>query len=364
MNFTYLHYQIATTLLYGVGPKRTRKLIESLGGIAPIFEWPLNKINRQTGFNISFLEKMDRKQALRIAADVYDFVLRHEIEPLFYDNQAFPRRLKECPDAPLLLYKKGNANLNPERVVAIVGTRTHTDYGHQICEELVQSLADEGITVVSGLALGIDALAHRMSLSHGLPTIAVLGHGLDRIYPHQHRLMAKEIVENGALLTEFVPGTKPDRENFPMRNRIVAGMCDATIVVESKESGGSLITARLANEYNRDVCAFPGSVRFQASQGCNLLIQQQQAHLIQSGQDFLSLMGWDTGKEKNSVQRKWFVELDDIQRRIYEVLTDEMHIDILSHRVGLTISELQVQLLHLELEGVIRQLPGNRYRRN
>lgn len=363
MNYTYLHYQIGLTLLYGVGPKRARFLLELLPGIESLFLLSPDELSAITGIRKSFFKDMSTVAALETADRVIAFNQQHGITPLFYDDPKFPRRLKTCDDAPLMLYQKGHIDLNQYHFAAIVGTRKHTHYGQSICEELIQSFKHTNICVVSGLALGIDALSHQYCLENDVPTIAVLGHGLDRIYPYQNRKMAKEIVESGALLTEFIPGTKPDRENFPKRNRIVSGMCDATIVVESNSRGGSIITANLANDYNRDVFAFPGSIFQSQSAGCNDLIREQKAHLVRNGKDILQLMNW-TQKHvsTNHIQRPLFPDLSKVQRTIVSFLSREpIQIDVLAHRAQIPISQLNTELCYLELEGVIQSLPGKTF---
>jgi DNA processing protein len=244
-----------------------------------------------------------------------------------------------------------------------VGTRNATDYGREICEELIESFSKTDIQVVSGMAYGIDICAHSACLKNNIQTVGVLGHGLDRIYPSIHRRIAEGMLENGGLLSEFLPGTKPDKENFPMRNRIVAGMSDATIVIESKVSGGSLITADLAFDYNKDVFAFPGNVGQTYSAGCNLLIQKNKAHLITNGSDFLNFMGWQSaGGVNQKAQITVLQELTEEEKRVIECLdSSALHIDLLALNLKMPISRISVILLTMELKGLIRSLPGNKY---
>ncbi len=351
------------TLLFGIGPRRARSLLRCLPDIELLFTSSLRELQQLSGFPPHVLKKMNREYALSLASDILEFNLIHNIQMLSIDDADYPRRLRQCEDAPLVLYKKGDAELNASRMVAVVGTRSSTDYGEQLCDELVDSFRDQSITVVSGLAYGIDAQAHRHSCELGIPNIAVLGNGLDRIYPYQHRKLAAMILENGALVSEFVPGTAPDRENFPQRNRIVAGMCDAIVVVESKDSGGSLITASLGFNYNRDVFAYPGDVHKATFKGCNQLIQQDAARLITSGKDLLALMGWELSGKK-PVQTQCFPDLTPIQQSIVEATSTEgTHIDVIAMRCEIPISRLQTELLALELDGLIRCVPGSRYKR-
>ena len=363
MNYTSLHYQIGLTLLYGVGPIKAKALLRSVESIEQLFLMNPSQLEKITGFKASFIKETRRKEALVKSVEVVNHLHRNQIHPLFYDDPNYPRRLKNCIDAPLLLYQKGPVSLNPPKIVAIVGTRAATAYGKQICENLIPSFSGSDITVVSGLAMGIDAHAHKLCLEHNIPTIGVLGHGLDRIYPAQNRSLANKMLNGGGLITEFIPGTDPDRENFPKRNRIVAGISDATIVIESKTKGGSLITAHLANDYNRDVFAFPGNVNTESSQGCNRLISNQKAHLVQNPQDFLTLMNWAEPNLQKNVQRILFPKLSAKQKSIVEIISNStrVQIDVISIKTNLPITLLNTELFHLEMEGVIRSLPGKTY---
>ena len=363
MNYNNLHYQIGLTLLNGIGPIKAKLLLRSLDNIEELFLLSPTHLQQKTGFKSSFIREMNRDEALEKSLEVVDHLCRHNVRAIFYDEVDYPRRLKNCVDAPLILYKKGKIELNPEKVVAIVGTRSATSYGKKICQHLIESFQTSDILVVSGLALGIDACVHRYCLEYDVPTIGVLGHGLDRIYPSQNRMLASSMLDKGALLTEFIPGTNPDRENFPKRNRIVAGFSDATIVIESKKRGGSLITAHLANDYNRDVFAYPGNVNTETSQGCNQLIASQKAHLIQEPNDFLTLMNWKEQASQKEVQRTLFPNLSNVQMSIVDIITKNsgIQIDVLSIKSELPISQLNVELFHLEMEGVVQSLPGKVY---
>lgn len=361
MDYTYLHYRIALTLLNRVGPKKARQLLENLDSCEELFTLESAELRRKVGFSPSFIKNMGRKQALENSERIFSFIEKHQISTVFFTDDAYPKRLSECLDAPLLLYQKGEKRLDYEHWVAVVGTRNATPYGKSICRELIQSFAGKNIVVVSGLALGIDAYVHQYCLEFNVPTIAVLGHGLDRIYPHKNRDLAKEIVRKGTLLTEFPPNTLPDRENFPKRNRIVAGLCDATIVIESNKKGGSLITADLANGYSRDVFAYPGSVFQTSSQGCNDLIRSDKAHLISSSEDFLSLMDWNSVeiKKSKSIVLK---DLTPIQKEIAQAIgSTTLHIDELAAKTRLSLSVLNIELFDLLMNGSLNELPGKRF---
>jgi len=332
-----------------------------LPSLEMLFTASSQDLSNLTGLSTGLFGKMQRNQALEKADRVIGFHNKHDISTLFYKDSKFSRRLNQCSDAPTQVFMKGNVDLNQARFVAVVGTRSATDYGQRLCRELIASFVGRNIVVISGLALGIDAYVHRYCLEFGVPTIGVLGHGLDRIYPAKHRSLAAQMVNSGALLTEFVPGVVPDRENFPKRNRIVAGMCDATIVVESKSSGGSLITAHIANSYNRDVFAFPGLVYQETSQGCNNLIASSKAHLLEAPEAFIEFMQWNEEVEStNSSQLLCFPEISQIQQEIVQEIQShpKIQLDVLSAQLAIPISALQVELLQLRLAGIIEELPG------
>ena len=260
MNYKHLHYKIALTLLQGIGPIKAKEILLNLERHEAFFELSPNELCAQTGLKKSFVQKTNRKEALKGAVRVVEHLEKNNIQVHYFQETSYPRRLKNCVDSPLILYSQANVDFNFPKVVAIVGTRNATSYGKRLCEELLNSFRGQDILVVSGLATGIDAQVHKNCVDLNIATVGVLGHGLDRLYPSQNRSLSESMKNFGGLLTEFIPGTTPDRENFPKRNRIVAGMSDATIVIESNVKGGSLITANLANDYNRDVFAYPGSV--------------------------------------------------------------------------------------------------------
>lgn len=362
MKYSQLHYRIAMGHLVGVGPVKARQLIQQIPSLEALFSMSPKRLAKETQFAASFFKKMERECALDIATDVVTFNERNDIQTHFFASTNYPSKLKECVDAPLILFSKGNVQWEDTRLVAIVGTRDATHYGEAICTDLIKSFKGRNITVVSGLAHGIDGITHRLCIEHNIPTIAVLGHGLDQVYPRKHVTMAKQMQTQGGLLTEFLPRTIPDRENFPRRNRIVAGMCEATIVVESKAKGGSLITAELANDYSRDVFAFPGSIYDECSIGCNNLIRSDKAHLIQSADEFLSFMDWKDERKVEFEQQLLFDNFSEIQQSILKTMSKEqIHIDILSNLSKIKMEDLNQELFFLEMEGVIQSNPGNLY---
>ncbi len=363
MNYTYLHYQIGLDHLCGVGPKTAKHLIKELGSAESLFQNTFPSLVKKTRFSRTFFENMRREEALQLAEKVVAYNKENKIQSIFYQDERYPERLRHCEDGPLNLFMLGDIDLNDGHFVSIVGTRDASPYGRFFCEKLVRSFIDQNIIVVSGLANGIDSWTHHYCVQYNVPTIAVLGHGLDRIYPANNKNLAKAILSNGALITEFIQGTNPDRENFPKRNRIVAGMCDATIVVESREKGGSLITANLANDYNRDVFAVPGDVDRETSAGCNALIANDQAHLLSEPAALMSQMGWVAKKPANR-QRKVIPNLSSIQKKIVALLekSDEMHLDNIALSMKQSVSTINVEMLHLELEGAVISCTGNRYK--
>lgn len=363
MNFSPLHQQIALTFLSGIGSRRARIIISHFNDLEAFFGEKRLNLAKIPGIPANFVSLKQRLAALQEADAVIAYLDRIGASTVFFTDTEYPRRLKQCEDAPLLLYAKGNIDWNPKKVVSVVGTRHATDYGKQLTQELVAGLAVCGATIVSGMAFGIDICAHQAALENGLPTIGVLGHGLHTLYPYQHSKTARQMLDTGGLISEFAPGMKPEPAYFPMRNRIVAGMADATIVIESGGKGGSLITAGLANDYNRDVFAFPGDVSRPHSAGCLKLIQDDKAHLITGPQDVLKFMGWDTEKQPVPVQRNLFADLSGIEERIVQTLKTkkELAVDTIGYLASLTAAEVSTHLLSLEFKGLVRPLPGRRY---
>ncbi|MEX2596917.1 MAG: DNA-processing protein DprA [Salibacteraceae bacterium] len=356
-------YQIALKHLEGIGSLRAKKLVAYTGGLEELFNASKKELAKTPEIGMALINKLDRPQALKKAEKELKFIDRNHLEAFFYLDHTYPYRLMHCGDSPVILYGKGVFNLNPSKSVAIVGTRDCSDYGLKITERLVEALAPYKPLIVSGLAYGIDTCAHRSAVQYGLQTVGVLGNSLDRVYPAVNRSLADKMMQNGGLLSEFDSGTKPDRENFPQRNRVVAGMADVTIVVESGVKGGSLITARLAAGYNRDVMAIPGPIDSPVSSGCNYLIKTNQAALIESVDDIAYNMGWDREEEQRSTQKQLFVDLNEEERVIVNALEEKQKdsVDNLSLACGWPISKTSTMLLELEFKGMVRSLPGKIY---
>lgn len=361
-------YSIALTMVPGIGHIGAKHLIDGMGNAVDVFRLRKEIPERIPEVRQRVIEALDCPQAVLRAEQEYEFIRKNRISCLSFHDEAYPSRLRECEDAPVVLFFKGNADLNSFHILNMVGTRNATDYGTQICASFLRDLKAfcPDVLVVSGLAYGIDIHAHREALANELPTVGVLAHGLDRIYPHVHRKTAVDMLEKGGLLTEFLSGTNPDRHNFISRNRIVAGMCDATIVIESAEKGGSLITAELAEGYHRDCFAFPGRMSDEYSKGCNRLIRDNKASLLLSAEDFVQAMGWNmqtTLSEKVSVQRSLFIELSEEEQKIVAILEKlgNLQINSLVVEADIPVNKMTALLFELEMKGVIRVLAGGMY---
>jgi DNA processing protein len=363
MNNTLL-YRVALTLVPNVGSVPMKILLEHFGDAEAIFK--AKKKDLCAVENIGEIKAKCIKDFddFKKAEEEIAFLEKYKIKPLFITEKNYPQRLLHCYDAPTLLYYRGNTDLNVSKIVSIIGTRSNTDYGKQLTEKFIEEIAAHNAVIVSGLAFGVDAIAHKAALQNSLQTVAVVAHGLDSIYPQQHKELAKEISLNGGLLTEFTQKTKPDKHNFPQRNRIVAGMSDATIVVETPVKGGSMITAELANNYNKDVFAFPGKTTDTKSAGCNHLIKNNKAVLLTDAQQFIELMGWEDRKIKKKIQKELFIDLSADEKIIYDILKekDAAHIDEIYFKSALSSSIVAASILNLELQNIVASLPGKMYK--
>jgi DNA processing protein len=361
-----LQYQIALTLLPGIGDISGKKFVEYCGSARAIFDETRKSLEKITGMREASIEAICKpKEYLKRADEEIVFMEKNDIRPLFFQDSDYPRRLLHCDDSPLMLYYKGKANLNAQRVVAIVGTRNITEYGKENCNQLVEDLKADNVLIVSGLAYGVDTCAHKASVKHGIPTVGVMGSGMQQIYPAPNKKLASDMVEQGGgVLTECMSGTQPERENFPRRNRIIAGMADAVVVIESALKGGSLITADIANSYNRDVFAYPGRVMDLYSQGCNYLIRTNRAHLMESVLNLRYVMRWDTEK-KVEKQTAFFREYTDAEKKIMDCFGDNavIALDDIIVKTELPTTKIAALLLGLEFDGILMALPGKRYQK-
>jgi DNA processing protein len=356
-------YLLALTRIPGVGAVLARALLSHFGAAEAIFNASYKQLLHVEGIGPQLARNIRQFDDFDTSAAELNFVNTHGIQMLVLGDDKYPKRLLHCYDAPIVLFYKGKTDLNAQKIVSVVGTRNATANGKLICEELVKGLAVYGALVVSGLAYGIDAAVHKACVKHELPTLGVLAHGLDRIYPYAHRKLAAEMLGNGGLLTEFPSKSNPDRENFPKRNRIIAGLADATIVVEANIKGGALITADLANSYDREVCAFPGRASDEYSLGCNELIKTNRAHLITQAADIASLLAWDiTSPTQKRVSRINWADRTADEQRILAILAENtaISLDELVLFTGFSQSKLSLVLLDLQLAGFVQILPGNR----
>ena len=362
---TSLQYQIALTLLPGIGDISGKKFVQYCGSAEAIFKETRKSLEKITGMREASIDAIcNPKEYLKRAEEESAFIEKNGIQPLFFLDSDYPRRLLQCDDAPMMLYYKGQANLNANRVVAIVGTRNITDYGKENCNQLVEDLKEDNVLIVSGLAYGVDTCAHKAALKNGIPTVGVMGSGMQQIYPAVNKKLANDMLEQGGILTENISGTQPDRENFPRRNRIIAGMADAVVVIESAMKGGSLITADIANSYNRDVFAYPGRVMDIYSQGCNYLIRTNRAHLMESVLNLRYVMRWDS-ETKAEKQTALFREFTAEEKLIMDCFgaNTMVNLDDIIVKTELPTTKIAALLLNLEFDGVLMALPGKRYQK-
>lgn len=354
-----LFYSIALTLVPQIGAVQGRVLVETMGSAAAVFKSRKQSLEKIAGIgpvragNIKNFDGLNRVERELI------FLEKFRIRPLLFHQPGYPNRLKHCEDPPLVLFYRGNADLEHQRIVSIVGTRRPTEHGKHCITQYLEAWTGTEILVVSGLAYGIDHTAHKAALKNGLKTVAVMANGMDIVYPAAHKGLARDMTRHGGLLTEFISGTQPDKQNFPRRNRIVAGLCDALLVVETDVKGGSMITAELASGYNREVFALPGRINDDRSAGCNFLIRENRARLSLDPDDLLRFMNWDPPASRPR-QQELFADLGEDERAIVKALA-MANLDIEQARA---IAELpwprfHTALLNLEINGTVRRLPGN-----
>jgi len=365
MNSTELFHILALLRVEGVGDIVAKKLINHCGSAENIFHAKSKQLKSIDGIGDILIKKLKDKSIFEKAEQELKYIEQEKINVLYYQNEQYPERLKHCIDGPVLLFKSGNINLEKRKVISIVGTREITSYGINFCKKLLEELALFNPIIVSGFAYGVDIVAHQAAMDNNLQTIGVLAHGLNQIYPKTHKKFVAKMEQNGGFLTEFWSNSNPDKENFVRRNRIVAGMSEATIVIESAEKGGSLITANLANDYSRDVFAVPGRITDKFSQGCNDLIKTQRANLMSSAADLIYNLGWEletASKSSNdkAIQKQLFVSLDNEEQKIYDYLqkNGKQLLDIVALECDFPIYRISSILLNMELKGVIRPLPG------
>lgn len=358
-----LVYKIALTMVPKVGPITGRLLMRYAGTPEELFKSSKRALLKIPGIGPAIAAAITAKEILHAAERELEIASREGIQPVFYTDAGYPQRLQHYPDSPLMLFFKGAADLNPARCISVIGTRKPSHYGVGFCEEFLLGVRHYSPTIISGLAYGIDVVAHKKAMELGLPTIGVVAHGLGNMYPADHRAVARRMIESGGLLSEYSFHTPAEKEYFPLRNRIVAGLCDALLVVETGTEGGSLITAQFANEYHKDVFAVPGRVKDATSAGCNLLIKTHRANLVESPLDFIQAMRWDEPERKQNPQQALFPLLEPEEQKIVDLLSRrrETGMDELAAAVDIAQGDLASRLLELELKGLVKSLPGKRF---
>lgn len=360
-----LFYRIALTKTELIGPVTARTLVSYCGSAQAVFESSKKALLKIPGIGVTLFDNLHKVEPYQEAeAEIAIIESNADASVLWYADESYPSRLKQFPDSPTLLYMLGSLDLNHDKMVSIVGTRTPTERGKIFCDSIVEELSHFRPIIISGFAYGIDITAHLSSIKYDLPTIAILANGFNKIYPQDHQQHIQKILSTGALLSEYGFEVKAEREHFPMRNRIIAAISDALIVVETKNKGGSMITAELANGYNKDVFAIPGRLNDKYSAGCNQLIKVHKANLLESSKDIAYIMGWEKNKlTRKAVQQSLFVNLNEKEQIIYNLLTEhnDLTIDRIVRESAIPSSKIASLLLQLEMKGVLNSLPGKRY---
>ncbi|NSW44916.1 MAG: DNA-protecting protein DprA [Bacteroidales bacterium] len=361
--------KIAITLIPGIGDINAKRLIAYCGGLEAVFRENKNNLDKIPGISDVLAKKIIKtiysNDLWKRVEEELKFCDTYQIQILSYLDENYPYRLKHCEDGPVTIFTLGNIPFNAPQVLSVVGTRRATHYGRAFCDKIMQDFKNNNLNVliVSGLAYGIDIAAHKSALDNGLPTVAVVAHGLDQIYPAEHKKIAAKMLDNGGLISEFLSKTPPDKGNFVKRNRIIAGMSDATLVVESKRDGGAMITAEIAFSYNRDVLALPGKISDTYSEGPNFLIKSNKAALVESAEDICKVLGWSF-KVKNEPNNIPLVfEINEDEKKIIEILKDkgDITIDLIALAANMPVSKVSVLLLNMEFNGLIKPLPGKVY---
>ncbi len=360
MNDQELFYLLALQKVEGVGDIIAKKLLQHCGNAEAIFKSKSSQLSGIDGIGTVLLKNIKDKTIFESADKELKFIKSNNINTVFFKDDNYPEKLKHCIDGPVLLFTSGKIDFANRKIISIVGTRQITSYGTEFCKKLITDLAPLNPIIVSGFAYGVDIVAHQAAMENDLQTIGVVAHGLNQIYPKVHTKYVAKMEQNGGFITEFWSASNPDKENFVKRNRIVAGISEATIVIESADKGGSLITANMANDYNRDVFAVPGRTTDKFSQGCNNLIKTQKANVLTSAADLLYILNWDIQKETKPVQKQLFVTLDNEEQKIYDYLqkNGKELLDTIALKCEFPIYKISGMLLNMELKGVIRPLPG------
>ena len=358
-----LLYDLAISQIHSIGPRTIRQLISYCGSPQQVFKTTRKHLLKIPGIGPEMVNKLKSKTAFEHAEKIIASMDKYDVDFYFLNSDKYPERLKHYADAPAGFFFKGHFDINEHKTIAVVGTRTPSAYGKKMTPKIIEELQQYKPCVISGLALGIDALAHKAALDNNLATIAVLGQGLPEIYPPDNRKLGLKIIEQGGLLTEFSFNKSPDPRQFPQRNRIIAMLSDAILVIESKASGGSMITANFAIDYFKDVFALPGRSGDSKSVGCNALIRSNKAALFETGHDIAQALNWDQEEKRTIMQKTLFVKLSEQEDKIFRILTDhdQLELDKLHYLSEVKIAELSSILLNLEFQGLIKSLPGKKY---
>ncbi len=360
MRHSDLFYVLALQKVEGIGDINAKKLLAHCGSAEEIFKAKTSKLVSIDGIGSVLLKNLRDKSVFEKAENELRFIEENKINTVFFQEEDYPDRLRHCIDSPIVLFTSGNIDLKSRKIISIVGTRQITSYGSEFCRKLIADLSPLNPVIVSGFAYGVDIVAHQAAIENKLQTIGVVAHGLNQVYPKAHKKFVSKVENNGGFITEFWSSSNPEKENFIKRNRIVAGISEATIVIESADKGGSLITANMANDYNRDVFAVPGRISDKFSQGCNNLIKTQKANLLTSAADLIYILNWDLEKEVKPIQKQLFVSLDYDEQKIYDYLqkNGKQLLDVIALECGFPIFKISSTLLNMELKGVVRPLPG------
>jgi DNA processing protein len=355
-----LLHLLALQRVEGIGDIIAKKLLNHCHTAEAVFKTKPSQLAAIDGIGKILLKNLNDKTIFRQAEVELRFIQDNNIQITFFKENHYPERLKHCIDSPILLFTSGSIDLGQKKIISIVGTRQITSYGIDFCKKLIAEIAPLDPIIVSGFAYGVDIVAHQAAMENNLQTIGVLAHGLNQIYPKVHKKYMTKMEENGGFMTDFWSNTNPDREHFIKRNRIVAGISEATIVIESADKGGSLITANMANDYNRDVFAVPGRISDKYSQGCNNLIKTQKAHLLTSAADLIYILNWELQKKEKPIQKQLFIDLEPDEQAIYDLLQKKgkEQMDLIALQCNIPIFKLSSLLLNMELKGVVRPLPG------
>jgi DNA processing protein len=357
---TELLYTLALLRTPNLGDISIKKLLNKIGSAEAVFNEKKSSLSKIDGIGILRLKNLNPKIQLEEAEEELRFIEERNIDCYYFQDKIYPEKLKHCIDGPILLFGRGNIDLENKKILSIVGTRKITSYGKNFCQELIEELSPLNPVIVSGLAYGVDICAHKAAIENGLQNIACLAHGLNQVYPKDHLKYIRSIEENGGLFTEFWSTDVFDRNNFLRRNRVIAGLSEATIVIESAEKGGSLVTADIANSYDREVFAVPGRTTDAQSRGCNNLIKQQKAHVLTSAADVIYHLGWQLKESTKPRQTQLFVELDAEEKLVYSFLKekDKELLDVIALECNLPVYKIATILMNMELKGLVRPLPG------